>query len=143
MMHLSSSASALMIAAPDAPLLATTLTKAVAEHPIYSCTTGSAVLARCRFYPVGCVVLDHHLSDMHGLALTMLLTARWPYLPIVLLTTSGCQQFRTAAIRAGCWKVVPKPIILSTLVDTIQLLLLGRRVCIAPDDAEYTWPPHS
>lgn len=77
--------------------------------------------------PVGIVVLDLNMPDMHGLDVLRFLRSHTQYksLPVVVLTTRGDDSSRAAALAAGATAYLTKPFSPSTLATSVRDLLNG------------------
>lgn len=65
------------------------------------------------------LVTDLNMPGTSGLALCEQATARWPDLPVVVITAFGMQDTAVVANRHGAWEFVEKPLD----VDTFALVL--------------------
>src|SRR5439155_595260 len=73
------------------------------------CPSGDAALAALEERPADVVVTDWKMPGMDGLALLRRLRARWPAMPVVLLTAYGSVPSAVAAMREGAFDYVTKP----------------------------------
>ncbi|HEX4346728.1 MAG TPA: response regulator [Vicinamibacterales bacterium] len=75
--------------------------------------------------PVGLVVLDLNMPDMHGLDVLKFVRAQERYkgLPVVVLTTRGDEASRQAAESAGASAYVTKPFAPAALASKVKGLL--------------------
>lgn len=65
-------------------------------------------------------VSDVRMSEMSGTALCRALVARRPRLPVILVTGFGCLEAAVAAIRAGAYDFLSKPVDLDLLEVSIR-----------------------
>lgn len=87
--------------------------------------------ALARLPPPDLVILDPLLPDGDGLELCRELRARWPALPILLLTTQV--QMREAVLAAGASRFMTKPFEPEELeAEAARLLTIGTRRAAAP-----------
>ncbi|HMJ09838.1 MAG TPA: sigma-54 dependent transcriptional regulator, partial [Polyangiaceae bacterium] len=97
----------------------------------YHVTTASSgadallALERERF---DAVVSDLQMPGMSGLELCNRVHARWPNLPVVLVTAFGSMETAVAAIRAGAYDFVAKPIQMPELLLTLERALEHRQL---------------
>jgi CheY-like chemotaxis protein len=71
-----------------------------------------------------CVVLtDLQMPGMDGLELVEAIRARYPGIPVVLMTAFGSEAIAMRALKAGAANYVPKDCLVTDLVDTLQNLL--------------------
>jgi DNA-binding NtrC family response regulator len=85
-------------------------------------SAGSAqeALLALETHGIDLVVTDWNMPDQNGIDLAKSIHARWPGLPIVLLTGYGVEDAERAAAGAGISRVVGKPVMpdaLRTIVD--------------------------
>ncbi|TMA36879.1 MAG: sigma-54-dependent Fis family transcriptional regulator [Deltaproteobacteria bacterium] len=73
------------------------------------CASGDAALAVLEEHPADVVVTDWKMPGMDGLTLLRRLRARWPAMPVVLLTAYGSVPSAVAAMREGAFDYVTKP----------------------------------
>jgi len=73
------------------------------------CASGDAALAALEEHPADVVVTDWKMPGMDGLTLLRRLRARWPAMPVVLLTAYGSVPSAVAAMREGAFDYVTKP----------------------------------
>ena len=57
-----------------------------AGYEVETASTGAAALARLERAPFALVVTDHNMSGMTGAQLATIIKARWPEVPVVMLT---------------------------------------------------------
>lgn len=69
------------------------------------------------------LIIDLIMPDMNGLVLTRLIKARWPEIPVIILTLHDSPQHRQAAQEAGADAFVPKVHMDDDLVPTLTRLL--------------------
>lgn len=73
--------------------------------------SGLEVIERLALAPVDLIVLDLNMPDMHGLEVLRFLTRHSTYrrIPVMVLTTRGDDEIRSAALQAGAALYVTKP----------------------------------
>ncbi|WP_395019676.1 response regulator [Dongia sp.] len=84
-----------------------------------------------KFSQAGCLMLgfDRHIEE--GLALTRALNDGGPHLPVVFLVGRGEPAARAAAIRAGAFAYLERPVKESVLTYTVRNALQSRRQGLA------------
>ncbi len=90
-----------------------TLHRSLFEHFGYEVTvTGTAkeTLLTLETHVIDLVVTDWNMPDQNGIDLARSIHARWPGLPIILLTGYGVADAERAAAGAGISRVVGKPV---------------------------------
>jgi len=80
-------------------------------------------------------VVDVSLPGMSGIDLTRLLHARWPDLPVVVISSYPAERFERAALDAGAHAYLVKRKAAVQLIPVLRGGLgSGRRAKFAPDD---------
>ena len=69
------------------------------------------------------VLTDLQMPGMNGLELVTAVRARYPHIPVILLTAYGSEEVAIQALRAGATNYVPKKAIESDLADTVKSVL--------------------
>jgi DNA-binding response OmpR family regulator len=73
------------------------------------------------------VVTDMQMPEMDGLELVEAIRARWPRIPVILMTAHGSEELAVKALQRGAASYVPKRSLAHDLAPTIQNVLeLGR-----------------
>lgn len=83
---------------------------------------GESLLAAGRLPKAGCLVLDHNLPGMDGLALLERLRATGVRLPAILITTNPRTDLRNRAAEARV-PIIEKPLLTDALLTTIRKAL--------------------
>ncbi len=83
---------------------------------------GESVLAVNDLPKSGCLILDHNLPGMDGLALLERLRAAGVGLPAILITTNPRAALRNRAAAAGV-PIVEKPLLTDALLTTVRKAL--------------------
>ena len=85
--------------------------------------SSAALLADHELPERGCLVVDYQMPGVDGLELVKRLRAQHLALPIILI--SGCvdDQLRHRATRSGVWRVLEKPLLDASLVDSVRQAL--------------------
>src|SRR5687767_9967122 len=89
--------------------------------------TGLEAIEQLTLGPVGLMVLDLNMPDMHGLEVLQFVRRHPAYrsLPVIVLTTRGDEASRLAAIEAGATVYMTKPFTPQVLAEKAQALLDG------------------
>ena len=90
--------------------------------------SGSEALAALEHDEVDAVVSDLNMPGMSGLELCRRLHASRPNLPVILVTAFGSMETAVAAIRAGAYDFIAKPIQIPELVLTLERALEHRQL---------------
>jgi DNA-binding NtrC family response regulator len=77
---------------------------------------------------VDAVVTDLRLGTASGLDLCARVVADWPEVPVVLITAFGTLDTAIAAIRAGAYDFITKPIAIDALVVALERAVERRRL---------------
>ena len=95
-------------------------------------TSGEAALAALDGAEVDVVLTDLHMRGMDGLALCERIVASRPDVPVVVITAFGSLETAIAAIRAGAYDFLTKPVKMDALAvalgRAVQHRLLGEEV---------------
>jgi FixJ family two-component response regulator len=83
---------------------------------------GESLLAADDLPRKGCLILDHNLPGMDGLALLERLRAAGVGLPAILITTNPRAALRDRAAAAGV-PIVEKPLLTDALLTTVRKAL--------------------
>ena len=86
-------------------------------------TAGAAALVSLESDEFDAVVSDLNMPGMNGLELCRRARARWPSLPVVLVTAFGSMEAAVGAIRAGAYDFINKPIQIQELLLTLARAL--------------------
>ena len=87
--------------------------------------SGLEAIEQLTLAPVGLMVLDLNMPDMHGLEVLRFLRSHQKYrpLPVLVLTTRGDESSRTAAMQAGATAFMTKPFVPDALSAQAEALL--------------------
>ena len=86
---------------------------------------GTEALAALESRPFDLVVTDLRMPGMDGMALLAQLVARWPDVPVIMLTAHGTVPLAVEAMRAGAADFVLKPFDREELLFVIRKVLAG------------------
>ena len=90
------------------------------DYTVYTASNGIEALERLKTSQVGIVVSDIHMPDMDGLTLMGEIKARYPGLPVVLMTGFSVSEARKIALGKGADAFVAKPFRMKELKDVIE-----------------------
>ena len=87
--------------------------------------SGLDAIERVTLAPVDLVLLDLNMPDMHGLEVLRFIRSQAALheLPVVILTTRGDDDSRTAALRDGATLDLTKPFMPATIASELRPLL--------------------
>jgi len=90
-------------------------------------SSGLEAIERLALAPVDLIVLDLNMPDMHGLEVLQFVRshARYQAIPVIILTTRGDDDSRTAALAAGASQYLTKPFTPQLLAAQVSTLLGG------------------
>jgi two-component system, chemotaxis family, chemotaxis protein CheY len=91
-------------------------------------SNGLEAIEHLALAPVGLVVLDLNMPDMHGLEVVKFVRQHQAYrtIPIIVLTTRGDESSRAAVLAAGASVYLTKPFLPSVLAASALELLNGK-----------------
>ena len=69
------------------------------------------------------VVTDLIMPNMDGLELVAAVVERYPLVPVILMTGKGSEEIAVQALKAGAASYVPKSVMHSLLLDTVENVL--------------------
>jgi two-component system chemotaxis response regulator CheY len=89
--------------------------------------SGLEAIERLSLAPVDLMVLDLNMPDVHGFEVLRFVRTheRFRTLPVVVLTTRGDEESRSAALAEGATRYLTKPFQPSALAPEIRSLLNG------------------
>jgi DNA-binding NtrC family response regulator len=91
-------------------------------------TSGEEALEQIHAQPYDVVVADLNMPGIGGLALCERVTANHPELPVVVLTAFGSMDAAVAAIRAGGYDFISKPVDVEILALSLERAVRHRRM---------------
>ncbi|MDQ4419044.1 ATP-binding protein [Sphingobium sp. DEHP117] len=62
----------------------------------------------CSAVSFDCVILDYQMPETDGLTTAISLRQKWPYLPIILMTSAGDEEIAAQAVRENLSDYIPK-----------------------------------
>lgn len=100
-------------------------------HEVVTATTGEQGISQTALTSPDVVILDMGLPDTDGLSVCRRIRS-WSDVPIVILSATGAEQRKVAALDEGADDYVTKPFSLPELEARIRAVLRGRRA--GPED---------
>ena len=99
----------------------------VCEGGFSEAASGLEAIEQLALGPAALMVLDLNMPDMHGLEVLRFVRAHpgFTRLPVIVLTTRGDEESRTAAIAAGASLYLTKPFAPQVLAGHVRALLAG------------------
>lgn len=88
--------------------------------PVETFATAHDFLDRCTAGCAGCLVADVRMPRMSGLELQAELASRGIKLPVIIVTGHGDVEMAVAAMKAGAFDFIEKPLNNQRLLDLIQ-----------------------
>jgi CheY-like chemotaxis protein len=113
----------------DRQLAGALLTRA-GDWTIEYAINGNEALEKMRKAAFDLVLTDLLMPGMNGLELVAAVRAKYPHVPVILMTSRGSEEIAAQALDAGAASYVPKRLLPRRLVETVSRLLLisrGRR----------------
>lgn len=89
-------------------IMAYTLSDAFPDAQVRQVGEPAEAESLCAAHDLDCMVLDYNMPQIDGLALSQKLRARFPYLPIILVTSVGDEMLAARALRCGVSDYIPK-----------------------------------
>src|SRR5664280_807493 len=94
-------------------------------HDVTTATTGEHGITQAALIAPDVVVLDMGLPDMDGIAVCHTIRG-WSEMPIIILSATGAENRKVAALDAGANDYVTKPFSMPELEARIRVVLRGR-----------------
>jgi FixJ family two-component response regulator len=92
---------------------------------VQACRGGGDLLVHPQLWRADCLILSHHMPVMGGFAVLARLKALDCHVPVILITDHATVALCRRAAMAGVRHIVEKPLLDSTLSDSIQEILRG------------------
>jgi len=89
-------------------------------YAVQTCTTASAALDAMQRSDFDVVVTDIQMREVNGIELCARIAASRPDVPVVVLTAFGSYETAVAAIRAGAYDFLSKPVKLEVLAIAVD-----------------------
>jgi two-component system chemotaxis response regulator CheY len=99
--------------------------QAIEDAAFTEAGTGLEAIEQLALGPVGLIVLDLNMPDMHGIDVLKFVRSHKNYkdVPIIVLTTRGDETSRETAVAAGATTYLTKPFAPNILANTARALL--------------------
>jgi len=97
-------------------------------HEVESCTRGAEALELISNRDFGAVVTDLNLEKMSGLDICKYVTENRPEVPVLVVTAFGDMSSAIAAIRAGAYDFLNKPLEMEALHLAVERAIQHRRL---------------
>lgn len=88
---------------------------------------GTTALEQLQGHQVDVVLTDLTMPGMDGLALVKAMQAKYPHVPVVLMTSMGSEETAVQALRQGAASYVPKRRLATDLVRTVSSIIASGR----------------
>src|SRR5438045_1247994 len=85
------------------------------SYTVEAVASGAEALEWLKTQHFCAVISDVNLVGMSGIELCTTLSATWPELPVIIITGHGSMDVAIAAIRAGAYDFITKPILMDAL----------------------------
>ena len=69
------------------------------------------------------VVTDLQMPEMNGLDLVLQIRARFPLVPVILMTAHGSEELAVRALKSGAASYVPKRDMAQDLLETVEMVI--------------------
>jgi CheY-like chemotaxis protein len=99
--------------------LAGALLKRAGMEPVYA-ENGAEALASIEARAPDIVITDMQMPEMDGLALVSEIRARFPHIPVILMTAHGSEELAVRALQTGAASYVPKRSLAHDLAATVR-----------------------
>ena len=115
----------------DSPTIRRMVRASLAELPadrFIEAGSGLEAIEQLTLGPVGLMVLDLNMPDMHGIEVLQFVRRHPAYrnLPVIVLTTRGDEESRAKAMNAGATLYLTKPFLPQVLAEHAAALFSGR-----------------
>ena len=87
---------------------------------VATCESGPALLNHPRLAEAECLVLDHKMPSMDGLAVMGHLAARGFAIPVILITAPVTADLQSRARKAGVFALLEKPLLDNVLIENVR-----------------------
>lgn len=84
---------------------------------------GTDAMGKIEEAPPELVLTDLVMPEMDGLTLVATVKARFPLVPVILMTSKGSEELAVQALQAGAASYVPKHTLATRLADTVRNVL--------------------
>ncbi len=88
---------------------------------------GSDAWKQLTIHPPDLVLTDLIMPEMDGLELVAKIVSQYPLIPVILMTGRGSEETAVRALKLGAASYVPKNVLASLLVETVENVLEASR----------------
>ena len=106
----------------DRRLVTLTLER-VLDCTLLDAESGEAALEQIEQLEPDLVLTDLQMPGLTGLDLVERIREDWPHIPVILMTAKGSEEIASKALIAGAASYVPKVLLATSLVPTVQRIL--------------------
>ncbi len=99
--------------------------------------SGAEALVKVEDGAFDCVLSDIKMPDMNGVGLYRRIRARWPELPVILMTAYATDKLVEEGLAEGVIAVLTKPLDLNLLLNFLSALHQERSIVIVDDDPDF------
>lgn len=99
-------------------------TLALSRYRVLTAVDGAHALEMLQKHAVGLVISDVQMPNMNGLDLLHEIKARWPHVPVLLMTAYGVISQAVEAMREGAADYLVKPFEVSDLLTKVACYML-------------------
>jgi len=92
------------------------------------CRTAEEALNRIPHEQPDVIMTDHGMRDIDGIELCERIVSTYPDIPVVLLTAFGTVETAVAAMRAGAFDFIVKPLDIQALASSLERAIRQRRL---------------
>ena len=93
------------------------------DWEIIGAENGHDALLQMELHVPDVVITDLQMPLMNGLELVEVMQKQYPLVPVVLMTAQGSEEIAVQALQRGAASYVPKRLLSSELVDTVERVL--------------------
>jgi DNA-binding NtrC family response regulator len=111
---------------PKVLKLLETLLRADGQSPVPA-GDGTSALTLCESQSFDLVISDVRMAPMDGMELLANIHAKWPHLPVILLTAFGSFETAQSAMQTGAFDYLTKPFRVDELLATVKRALSESR----------------
>lgn len=98
-------------------------------HPLFA-SNGAEALTMLEARRADVVLTDMLMPEMDGLQLVQAIRAKYPMVPVILMTAHGSEDIAIQALQKGAASYVPKKILARDLAETLEQVLAASKTKI-------------
>jgi DNA-binding NtrC family response regulator len=99
--------------------------------------SGEDAIAAVRKQPFAAVLMDVRMPGLDGVAAFRQIRSEFPALPVILMTAYAAQELLAQAEREGVLMILPKPLPIDRLTETLADLARNGPVLVLDDEPEF------